>query len=273
MEKTVTYACEGDAGWADGVRDCAAEPGGSVRSRNADRAGAKGALHELDARVKIALLVAYSAALFGSRSLVGLGVAAALLAAVMLAGRVPVARLLREGAFTCIIVGFLFFYNVVASGWLAGAALAARLLLLVGASLLLMALSTPTELSEGLRRLLTPLGRLGLPVRDFSTSLAIALRFMPLLAEELGAVRAAQASRGAPFAHGGLVCRLRAYGGLMVPLFVGLFRRADRLAVAMDARCFGAAVEPTQLAGRRFGARDGAALFVGLAACVAFALL
>lgn len=167
-------------------------------------------------------------------------------------GDVPVARLLREGAFAYLLVGFLLVYNVAASGWLAGIAVALRLLLLVWASLLLTALSTPAELSEALRRLLSPLGCLGLPVRDFTMSLSIALRFMPLLSEELRAVRAPQASRGAAFEGAGLVRRLRAYGGLMVPLFVGLFRRADRLASAMEARCYGASGVPTSLDGRPF---------------------
>ncbi|WP_417175216.1 energy-coupling factor transporter transmembrane component T family protein [Adlercreutzia sp.] len=227
----------------------------------------------MDARVKIGLLVAYSVALFCTENLLGLGVAAALLAAVASVGDVPVARLLREGAFAYLIVGFLLVYNVAASGWLAGIAVALRLLLLVWASLLLMTLSTPAELSEALRRLLSPLGRLGLPVRDFTTSLSIALRFMPLLSEELRAVRAAQASRGAAFEGAGLVRRLRAYGGLMVPLFVGLFRRADRLASAMEARCYGASGIPTSLDGRRFAFGDGATLLVGVAACAAFALI
>lgn len=59
----------------------------------------------------------------------------------------------------------------------------------------------------------------------------------------------------------------------MVPLFVGLFRRADRLAAAMDARCFGAAAAPTTLDGRRFRGSDGAVLLVGIALCVAVALI
>lgn len=230
-------------------------------------------LRAVDARAKIGLLVAYSVALFCAKGLAGLGVAAALLAAVALFGRVPLVRLLSEGAFAYLIVGFLLVYNIVASGWLAGVAVAARLVLLVWASLLLMALSTPMELSEALRRLLSPLGRLGLPVRDFATSLSIALRFMPLLSEELRAVRAAQASRGAAFEDAGLVRRLRANGGLMVPVLVGLFCRADRLAAAMEARCYGASGEPTSLVERRFSAGDGAVLLVGVAACVAFALV
>ena len=270
MKKAPTYSAESEK--KDGARaraDGAERSGGEAR--RVVPIGARGALRGLDARVKIALMLAYSAALFCAESLAGLGVAAALLAMVALFGRVPLVRLLREGAFAYLIVGFLLVYNIVASGWLAGVAV--RLVLLVWASLLLMALSAPMELSEALRRLLSPLGRLGLPVRDFTTSLSIALRFMPLFAEELGAVRAAQASRGAAFEDGGIARRLRAYGGLMVPLFVGLFRRADRLASAMEARCYGASGEPTSLDGRRFSFGDGAAFLVGVVACTAFALI
>lgn len=272
MKKAPTYSAESEK--KDGARaraDGAERSGGEAR--RVVPIGARGALRGLDARVKITLMLAYSAALFCAESLAGLGVAAALLAVVALFGRVPLVRLLREGAFAYLIVGFLLVYNIVAFGWLAGVAVAARLVLLVWASLLLMALSTPAELSEGLRRLFSPLGRLGLPVRDFATSLSIALRFMPLLSEELRAVRAAQASRGAAFEDAGLVRRLRAYGGLMVPVLVGLFRRADRLAAAMEARCYGASGEPTSLVERRFSAGDGAVLLVGVAACVAFALV
>lgn len=272
MKKAPTYSAESEK--KDGARaraDGAERSGGEAR--RVVPIGARGALRGLDARVKIALMLAYSVALFCAKGLAGLGVAAALLAAVALFGRVPLVRLLREGAFAYLIVGFLLVYNIVASGWLAGVAVAARLVLLVWASLLLMALSTPMELSEALRRLFSPLGRLGLPVRDFATSLSIALRFMPLLSEELRAVRAAQASRGAAFEDAGLVRRLRAYGGLMVPVLVGLFRRADRLAAAMEARCYGASGEPTSLVERRFSAGDGAVLLVGVAACVAFALV
>ncbi|MFR1168372.1 MAG: energy-coupling factor transporter transmembrane component T family protein [Adlercreutzia equolifaciens] len=263
MEKASIYSVASEKGDAGAARADAAKRAGGARcgageARRATRIGAKGTLRTVDARVKIGLLVAYSVALFCTENLLGLGVAAALLAAVASVGDVPVARLLREGAFAYPIVGFLLVYNVAASGWLAGIAVALRLLLLVWASLLLTALSTPAELSEALRRLLSPLGCLGLPVRDFTMSLSIALRFMPLLSEELRAVRAAQASRGAAFEGAGLVRRLRAYGGLMVPLFVGLFRRADRLASAME-RAAGASGIPTSLDGRRFAFSDGAA--------------
>lgn len=227
----------------------------------------------LDGRVKIALLMAFSVALFWARSLSALAAAAALLAAVMAFGRVRWAAVLKGGAPAYVIAAFLLAYNGMSLGWTAGTVVAARVLLLVWGSLVLVSLATATELSEALRRLLAPLGRVGLPVRDVTTAFSIALRFIPLTAEELVSVRAAQASRGASFQGAGLKGRLAAYGGLMVPLFVGLFRRADRLAAAMDARCFGATAAPTTLDGRRFRGSDGAVLLVGIALCVAVALV
>ena len=227
----------------------------------------------LDGRVKIALLMAFSVALFWAHSLSALAAAAVLLAAVMAFGQVRWAAVLKGGAPAYVIAAFLLAYNGMSLGWTAGTVVAARVLLLVWGSLVLVSLATATELSEALRRLLAPLGRVGLPVRDVTTAFSIALRFIPLTAEELAGVRAAQASRGASFQGAGLKGRLAAYGGLMVPLFVGLFRRADRLAAAMDARCFGATAAPTTLDGRRFRGSDGAVLLVGIALCVAVALV
>ena len=227
----------------------------------------------LDGRVKIALLMAFSVALFWAHSLSALAAAAALLAAVMAFGQVRWAAVLKGGAPAYVIAAFLLVYNGMSLGWTAGTVVAARVLLLVWGSLVLVSLATATELSEALRRLLAPLGRVGLPVRDVTTAFSIALRFIPLTAEELAGVRAAQASRGASFQGAGLKGRLAAYGGLMVPLFVGLFRRAERLAAAMDARCFGATAAPTTLDGRRFRGSDGAVLLVGIALCIAVALV
>lgn len=225
----------------------------------------------LDGRVKIALLVAYSICLFFIDGLAGVAAAALLLAAVGATGHLALVSVLRAAAPAYVIAAFLLLYNGVNLGWVAAIVVTGRILLLVYASIVLVSLSTATELTAALQRLLAPLGRLGLPVRDATTALSIALRFMPVTAEELAAVRRAQAARGAAFDSGGVAGRLRAYGGLMVPLFVGLFRRADRLACAMDARCFGAAKKPTHLDGPRFTAGDAVVLAVGTGLCVALA--
>ena len=227
---------------------------------------------KLDALAKLGLLLAYSIALFVAVTPLALGMLAVVLAVAAAMARVSLLRVARTAAPVYLIAAFLLAYNVAASGWVAGVLVAARIVLLTWASIVMVRASNDAELADALRRLLAPLGHWGLPVHDFATALTLALRFMPLMAEELAAVRAAQASRGASFSGEGPVAALRAYGGLMVPVLVGLFRRADRLAAAMDARCFGASERPTSLTDAVFTVRDGIVLVGGAALCLALAL-
>ena len=221
----------------------------------------------LDGRTKILLLVGYTVALFVADSLGAMLALTLVLVVVAHLGGASLVRLVRQGLPSYPIAAFLLAYNLVANGWVSAVLVGVRVVLLVYASLILMECSTPTELTAALQRFMRPLGRCGIPVHEGVTALSIALRFMPLMAEELAAVRAAQRARGAAFDDSGLVSRMRAYGGLMVPMLVGLFRRADRLACAMDARCFGATGEPTSLSHGRLGLRDGGALLIGFAIC------
>ena len=141
------------------------------------------------------------------------------------------------------------------------------------ASLTVTYTTTSTELTDALGFFLRPLKRLGVPTDDIAMVFSLALRFIPVTAEEFGRVHDAQWARGASFAEGSLWERLRAWQTVLIPLFVGLFRRADSLAVAMDARCYGAPdVERTSLAPRAFSGRSGLVLAVGLLACVALAV-
>jgi len=66
----------------------------------------------------------------------------------------------------------------------------------------------------------------------------IALRFIPTLLVELDTIMRAQRARGADFRRGGLSERTRSLVPVLVPLFVLSFRRADELALAMEARCY-----------------------------------
>lgn len=250
-------------------------------------------VHLLDARVKVALLAAYSVALFAAGSWAGLGLATLLLAGVLAVSDLPWRRVLGMAAPVYVIAAFSVAFNALSSGLPAAegpsgvsTALAAlapdaglgrglffglRIVLLAWASLIVSYASTSTELTDALRSFLAPLGRVRVPVDDVACALALAVRFIPLTAEELCRVGNAQWSRGSALG-GGLAARVRAGAAMMVPLFVGLFRRADALALAMDARCYGAPGRRTSLAARRLGARDLAALAAGLALCVAVGL-
>ena len=112
-----------------------------------------------------------------------------------------------------------------------------RLALLIVSAALFTLTTSPTELTDGIERMLKPLRRLGLPVHELAMTMTIALRFIPTLVEEADRLRKAQLARGAHFS-GGPVRRARALIPLMLPLLLSAFRRADELAAAMDARCY-----------------------------------
>ena len=164
-------------------------------------------------------------------------------------------------------------FGLVPAGLARGLFFAVRIVLLVVASLTVTYTTTSTELTDALGFFLRPLKRLGVPTDDIAMVFSLALRFIPVTAEEFGRVHDAQWARGASFAEGSLWERLRAWQTVLIPLFVGLFRRADSLAVAMDARCYGAPdVERTSLAPRAFSGRSGLVLAVGLLACIGLAV-
>lgn len=163
-------------------------------------------------------------------------------------------------------------FGLVPAGFARGCFFAARIVLLVTASLVVTYTTTSTQLTDALCAFMRPLRRLRVPVDDAAMVFSLALRFIPVTAEELARVRDAQWARGAAFSEGGLRARLGAWQTVFVPLFVGLFRRADALAVAMDARCYGTSDVPrTSLARRRLTAGDVCVLVAGLAACAALA--
>ena len=237
--------------------------------------GARGACGGLDARVKIAFMLAYSVALFCAKGLAGLGVAAALLAAVALLESVSLVRLLRERAFAYLIVSFLLVYNIVAFGWLAGGCSGGAVGSVgVGGSFAHGAFHTHGAF-RGAAPAAFPPGPSG-PARARLHNIAF---HCP--AVHASFCRGAGGGEGRPgltgsrFRRATLKSRLRTSGLRRShgTLFVGLFRRADRLASAMEARCYGASGEPTSLDGRRFSFGDGATFLVGVVACTAFALI
>lgn len=148
------------------------------------------------------------------------------------------------------------FLAVTEEGLHGGARMLARLLLLVTGTTLLTLSTSPVDLSGGLERVLSPLARLGFPVQEFALMLTIALRFVPILVEEVDKIGAAQRARGASFDRGSLPERARRFLAILVPLFVISFRRADELALAMESRCYRGEAGRTRFREERFAAPD-----------------
>jgi energy-coupling factor transport system permease protein len=245
-------------------------------------------LHALDARTKMLLGAAFTAALFLVHGLAGIAALGALVAVAVWVSRVPwrvALRGVRTVAFLLALTLVLHAFaldaahplvrvgrvGVDAAGLLAGLFFAARIVVLVVGTSLLTLTTTPVDLTDGLERLMRPLRYLGVPVGDIAMMLSVALRFIPTTAEEAERVITAQQARGARFDEGGPLRRARAYVPVLVPLFVSLFRRADVLATAMEARCYRGGEGRTRLRVSRMCSRDWVALAGGIAVFAAIA--
>ncbi|MBE3519859.1 MAG: energy-coupling factor transporter transmembrane protein EcfT [Firmicutes bacterium] len=124
------------------------------------------------------------------------------------------------------------------SGLVQGLFIGTRLVILIMFTSLLTLTTSPVELTDGLEDVLRPFSRLGVPHHELAMMMTIALRFIPTLLEEADRIMKAQMARGADFQSGNMLNRARNLAPLLVPLFVSAFRRADELALAMEARCY-----------------------------------
>ena len=109
--------------------------------------------------------------------------------------------------------------------------------LILGTSIMTLT-TTPNQLTDGLEKSLMPLSKIGVPVHAIAMMMSIALRFIPILLEETDKIMKAQIARGADFESGNIFKRAKAMVPLLVPLFISAFRRANDLAMAMEARCY-----------------------------------
>ena len=200
-------------------------------------------VHRCDARVKIIALLVYSIAIFFVQSWWGMGVFAAAVAVLVALARIPVRKMAAPLAPVALLAAFAVVFAVVATpsleGLLQGLFVAVRMIALVAASMIVCFTTTSTDLLGAFARLIGPLRRLRVPVDDIALTLSLALRFIPVIADEFSQVRTAQIARGATAEGVTFSRKLRIWGAAFSAVFVGLFRRADALATAMDARCYG----------------------------------
>ena len=212
-------------------------------------------VHRLDPRVKLVLMVAYIVLVFLVKGFIGYGVLAAFIVLTAALSKIKPKFLLRSIKPVLVIVIMTFvlnifftrgetplmewgFIKIYAEGIRFAVMMALRLVfLLVGTSLLTLTTS-PMALTDALERLLKPLKVIKFPVHEMAMMMTIALRFIPTLLEETDKIIKAQTARGADFDSGNLLSKAKAMVPLLVPLFVSAFRRADELAMAMEARCY-----------------------------------
>lgn len=204
-------------------------------------------VHRGDARVKVLLLLAYSIGIFFVRTWWGMGTFA--LAVVVAAGvaRVPARRMMGPLVPVVVLAAFAAVFAFAGSpdleGLSRGLFVAVRMVALVAASFVVCFTTTLTALLDAFAWFIGPLRAVRVPVDDIAFTLALAIRFIPVVADELADVRRAQAARGARLDGMPFRRRLEVWGAAFSAVFIGLFRHADALATAMDARCYGARVE------------------------------
>lgn len=140
-----------------------------------------------------------------------------------------------------------------------------RLLLLMFAASLLTFTTQPLILADALEDLMSPLKKVGVPAHELAMMMTIALRFIPTLLEETDKIMKAQKSRGADFTTGNIFNRIKAVMPILIPLFISAFRRADELAMAMEARCYHGGVGRTRLKELKFANLDYIAMGIFIA--------
>lgn len=137
-----------------------------------------------------------------------------------------------------------------------------RLVFLITGTSLLTLTTSPIELTDGIESLLNPLKKIGVPAHELAMMMTIALRFIPTLMDETDKIMKAQMARGADFESGNIIQRAKNLIPLLVPLFISSFRRADELAMAMEARCYHGGEGRTRMKQLAYTYRDGIALSI-----------
>ncbi len=240
-------------------------------------------IHRLDPRVKLAGTVFFLISVFLiDHPAVFLIVTAAMIGCILISG-VPVRFMLRGLRPILVIILLTFFMSLLMTqgdalfhigpltatreGLRQGVYMVIRLsYLVIGASLMTLT-TTPNALTDGLETGLRWLNRLHIPVHEIAMMMSIALRFIPILTEEARRIMQAQKARGADFDSKNLILRVKGLVPLLVPLFVSAIRRADDLALAMEARCYHGGSGRTKMKPLHYEKRDIAAwimLFVYL---------
>ncbi len=216
---------------------------------------AQSLVHRLDPRVKIICTLIFLVSLFVQNSLLGYAVATIFLMIVIKASQVPLKFMLKGLKaivilllFTVVMNLFLtkggetlvhfWIFTITEQGLRVSVFMAIRLIYLIVGSSLMTLPTTPNSLTDGIESVLKPLNKINVPVHEIAMMMSIALRFIPILLEETDKIMKAQIARGADLESGNIIQKTKAMVPILVPLFVSAFRRANDLAMAMEARCY-----------------------------------
>ncbi len=230
-------------------------------------------MHKLDPRTKILLSLLFIACLFTINKFTGYIAVVILLAIVIAVARIPLRYIFNglkpimflvlltavlnifmvKGTQETLIykIGFLSVYQ---EGINIAGFMAIRLILLIMGTSILTLTTSPIELTDGIEKLLRPMGKE--IAHELAMMMTIALRFIPTLMDETDKIMKAQKARGADFENGGIIQKAKNLVPLLVPLFISSFRRADELAMAMEARGYRGGAGRTRMKVLKFTYKD-----------------
>ena len=229
-------------------------------------------IHRLDPRVKLTGTILYIISLFLFHQFTGYLVAALFLGVAIRLSKVPFCYMVRGMKAILFLLLFTMAFNlfltpgeplvqfwkltITREGLQIAVFMAIRLTFLIIGSSLMTLTTTPNHLTDGMEKLMGPLKKVRVPVHEVSMMMSIALRFIPILMEETDQIMKAQIARGADFESGNLIKKAKAMVPLLVPLFISAFRRANDLAMAMEARCYQGGAGRTKMKPLQYARRD-----------------
>ena len=211
-------------------------------------------IHKLDPRTKIIATMIFIVIVFFAENPIGYLILGVFSLLVILMSKLPVKYVLRGlkplvwiVLFTFVLNLFMtkgnviwhfYFLQITDAGVKLGIYMSLRIMFLVLTTSILTLTTSPIALTDGIEKLLKPFNHIGVPSHELAMMMTIALRFIPTLLEETDKIMKAQMARGADFESGNIIKKAMSLIPILVPLFVGSFRRADELAMAMEARCY-----------------------------------
>ncbi len=229
-------------------------------------------IHRLDPRVKLGTTILFIISLFIFHGVWGYFVAALFLALVIKLSKVPFKFMVKGMKSIIFLLSITILFNlfltpgdplvqiwkfrITKEGVRLALLLAIRLAFLIIGSSVMTLTTTPNQLTDGLEKMLKPLNRIKVPVHEIAMMMSIALRFIPILMEETDKIMKAQLARCADFESGNLIKKAKSLVPLLVPLFISAFRRANDLAMAMEARCYRGGEHRTKMKPLHYHKRD-----------------
>ena len=235
-------------------------------------------IHRLDPRIKLLGTVIYIVSVFFIKDIYGLLLATIALGSVIKLSTVPLKYMLK--GLKAIFVLLLFtvglnmfltpgtvlfqigFLKITEEGLIMAGQMAIRLVYLIVGSTIMTLTTTPNNLTDGLEKALRPLNKIHFPVHEMAMTMSIALRFIPILTEETDKIMKAQKARCADFEEGNIARRITSLVPILVPLFISAVRRANDLAMAMEARCYHGGAGRTKMKPLIYTKRDYMAYLV-----------